>query len=264
MRLKGRIKKIIFGKLPGFRGNFPYFGTRVYFPRHSLAFTEACRQGVYEIDNVQLLSMLVQPRTWFFDVGANIGLTSLPILRAHQDVSVLSFEPSPNSVPWLEKTIAKSVYTDRWHLIRKAVGAATGATEFCVSSPESGLFDSIVDTRRSDGSKKAQVEITTLDTEWIQLGQPPVSVIKIDVEGWEARVIEGAKLLLQSQKPYVLLEWNKKNLSAADIDPISLYQIAKDNGYYLATVPALSEIENVDFFKLNMLKSENFLLYPKS
>lgn len=264
MRFNGLVKKIIYGKIPGFRGSFPYFGTQVFFPPHSLAFDETCRQGIYEIANVQLISMLVQPKSWFFDVGSNIGLTSLPILHAHQDVSVLSFEPSPNSVPWLEKTISKSSYKSRWHLIKKAVGSASGWTEFCVSPPQSGLFDSIVDTCRAEGVVKSRVEMTTLDEEWDRLDRPAVSVLKVDVEGWESQVLKGAKNMISVSKPRILLEWNQKNLKAVGIMQNMLYDIAKEYGYHLLTIPDLLEIKNPDIFKLHMLKSENFLLYPAS
>ncbi len=78
--LTKRAKKLLYGKFPGFAGSFPYCGVKVYFPANSLIFQRACEEKIYERDLVRLLSALVRPETAYFDVGANIGLMSIPIL----------------------------------------------------------------------------------------------------------------------------------------------------------------------------------------
>jgi FkbM family methyltransferase len=262
--LKRKLKKVAYGSLPGLRGAFPYFGALVYFPRGSLLFGEACEQGIFEAENVQLLRAMMKPGTWMFDVGANIGLMALPVLKGHPDCKVLSFEPSPNSLPWLERTINESPYRERWSLVKKAAGAAAGSTDFCVSPPQAGAYDSVVNTRRIAGSAMLQVEMTTLDDAWRELDSPAVSVIKIDVEGWEAKVLEGAKALLQAQRPRILLEWQATNLAAAGIKTSVLLDVAQSLGYRILTVPEFLQINDPDMLELQMLRNETFLLSPEA
>jgi len=259
-RAKRKYRQWLHSKVPGFQGCFPYFGTRVYFPPGSWSFSMACEQGIYEWDNVQLLRRLVRPGTWMFDVGANIGLMAAPVLSAVRDCKVLSFEPSPNSAPSLEKTIAGSSYGDRWRLVRKAAGASVGETEFCVSPQQASYYDGVVNTHRVEGGKSVKVATTTLDTEWIALGRPEVSVIKIDVEGWETEVLKGAGELMRVQRPRILLEWNATNLKAAGVDQHSLLEIAAAANYRVFTVQEFMEIANSAVLEMQMLRGESFLL----
>ena len=80
MTLRQGFKHWLYGRCPGFSGSFPYFGTQVFFPKDSLLFRYACEQGVYECRNVDVLTRLARPQTWYFDVGTNLGFMSVPVL----------------------------------------------------------------------------------------------------------------------------------------------------------------------------------------
>lgn len=248
--------------LPWLRGRFGYFGTTVYFPPGSWSFAMACEQGIYEWENVKLLRTLMRPGVWMFDVGANIGLMAVPVLSGVPGCRVLSFEPSPNSAPWLRRTVGGSTFGERWRLVEKAASESVGHLEFSISPQEASYFDGLVNTKRVDGGTKVKVKTTTLDSEWQGLGCPKVAVIKIDVEGWETGVLKGAGELLRSQKPAVLLEWNAKNLEAAKVNPVSLLPLAESIGYQVFTPQEFMVIRNEPSLKLQMLRGETFLLYP--
>jgi hypothetical protein len=53
-----------------------------------------------------------------------------------------------------------------------------------------------------------EVRQVTLDELWDAAGCPPVSILKIDVEGSEVEVIRGAEHLLSVQRPAILAEAN--------------------------------------------------------
>jgi FkbM family methyltransferase len=260
--LRKSIKKLVYGSVPGFRGRFPYYGAQVYFPPNSFAFAGACECGVYERENTKLLRFLAKPGTWMFDVGANIGLMALPVLHDNREVKVLSFEPSPNTAPFLRRTVEGSRYKDRWQLVTKAVGRAVGTTQFHVSPASFDLFDGVAQTGRIRGSEVVELEMTTLDAEWNALGCPAVSVIKIDVEGWESEVLAGAGELVAAQQPSILLEWNAANLAACGVAKGSLLQMAGEMGYRLFNLPDFAEIKDATVLELQMLRGENFLLFP--
>lgn len=262
MNLKKKIKQWLYGSCPGFAGKFPYFGTQVYFAKRSLGFLAACDQGVFESDNVRLLTGLMRPGAWYIDVGANIGLMSLPILKAVHASRVVAFEASPNVLPYLRRTIAESEYAERWMLVSKAVGSMVGTIQFSLSSRENSMFDGIKDTHRVGVTGQAEVEMTTLDSWWRDAGRPDVSAVKCDVEGAELDVLRGARGLLAQQRPQVLLEWNRQNLTAYNCEPKSLLEFAVASGYRLYALPHLVPVQSESELALQMIATESFLLSP--
>ena len=63
--------------MPGLAGSFPYFGTRVFFPKNAYIFTIVCEEGIYEKELLRHIQTVVKAGSWYFDVGANIGLMSV-------------------------------------------------------------------------------------------------------------------------------------------------------------------------------------------
>lgn len=262
MTIRQHLKYWLFGSCPGLAGAFRYFRTKVYFPKGSMSFKTACQQGIYEADNAAVLRALVEPGSCMFDVGANIGLMAIPVLDAESKCRVVSFEPSMNVLPCLRKTIAESSFEDRWTLVEKAVSSTQGTIDFTLSSQANSLFDGIRATHRVQSVAQVQVEMTTIDATWIGLGKPRVSLIKIDVEGAESDVLRGAVECLCTERPFVLLEWNSKNLAAYECPPGSILKIASEAGYEVLTVPGLNKVENAYKLKVQMAFTENFLLSP--
>jgi FkbM family methyltransferase len=261
---KSHIKKILYGKIPIFSGSFPYFGTNVYFPNNSLIFQMACEQGIYEKENLKFILSLVHPETMYFDVGANIGLMSIPVLQKYESCQVVSFEPSPNTLSYLVRTCENSQYANRWHVIGKGAGSEPGILDFYIATPAMGAFDGLQDTKRANTNEKISINVTTIDTEWQTLGSPKVSLIKIDIEGAELDALMGAIQCIDKCRPYLLLEWNTTNLKAYGYSIDRILSFAKSIGYRLYSLPALVEIHEVTQLQLHMLLTESFLLAPSS
>jgi len=258
--IRKKIKRLLYGSCPGFAGAFPYFGVKVHFPPRSWSFYAACEQGIFEQDNVRVLQSLIQPGTTMFDVGANIGLMAVPILRHCSNCRVVSFEPSANVLPSLRKTIAGSPFGSRWQLVEKAVGIREGTSEFVISTQAESPFDGFRNTRRASASSTVTVQVTTLDTTWRALGQPAVSIIKCDVEGADLDVLEGARVCLAATNATILTEWNATNLAAYERSPVSVLEFARSTGYRLFGVPGFVEVSDPTELKLHMIETESFLL----
>jgi len=261
--VKKKIRKWLYGKCPGFAGAFPYYGVKVYFPKNSLIFQLACEQSVYEHENIKMLLSLIKPDTVYFDIGANIGLMSIPVLRTLPNCRVVSFEPSPNALPFLLRTAEGSRYGDRWTIVGKATGNNIGETTFHISSIERGAFDSIKDTKRVDCDKEIIVPITTIDHEWEIREKPVVSVIKVDVEGSELQTLLGGLKCIAHEKPIILTEWNTVNLRAYDCAPEKLLEFAADIRYRAFSMPHLIPVTERVHLVTQMLITENFLLVPE-
>lgn len=262
MRIEGKIKKTIYGHLPEKLRAFPYFGTKVYFPKKSFLFHAACCQGIYELQNVQLIRRLIRPNSVYMDIGANIGLMALPILQSHPSCKVISWEPSPNTLPFLQRTVENSPYQKRWSIIEKAAGANVGNLEFSIASAELGAYDGFQDTQRSGEREKVNVEVTTIDEEWHALGKPDISLIKLDIEGAELQALNGAKGCLSQQKPYLLIEWNAENIRAYKQSKDDIISFANEINYQVLSIPDLIPISNLGILDLYMLETEYFLLIP--
>jgi len=261
--LRRSLKHWIYGSCPGFKGVFPYFGERVYFPPGSLIFDLVMAQGIFEHGNLRLLQAAIRPNTWAYDIGANIGLMSVPLLRTESTLQVVSVEASPHTASYLSRTIAGSSCRDRWQLVPKALGATEGEIDFYVATGTDGVFDGLRDTGRAHNSAKIRVPLTTLDALWQSHGCPAVSVVKIDVEGAEADVLHGGRACLLATRPVILLEWNRQNLVAYDCPPESLLAHAADLNCDVLNVPGLASVTSPASLLLQAGISETFLLVPR-
>jgi FkbM family methyltransferase len=264
MNLRREFKRWLYGSCPGRKGVLPYYGERIHFPLGSVIFELACAEGIFEHDNVKLLQASLRPNAWCFDVGANIGLMSAPLLETEPTVHVVSIEASPRTAEYLGRTIAGSPRRDRWHFVPKALGATEGEIEFHASVATHGVFDGIRNTGRGRGVEAVKVPLTTLDRLWTEFGRPEVCVVKIDVEGAEADVLRGASLCLQTTRPVLLIEWNTQNLAAYGTPPDALLEWADAAGYDVLIAPGLARVNSPAHLRLQMGLGETFMLVPRS
>lgn len=223
----------------------------------------ACDQGIYEADLVKLLQAVMDGDSMMFDVGGNIGLMAIPVLSAHPAARVCSFEPSPNTLRYLAQTQAESPWRDRWEIIPRAAGAKTGETVFSIAAAEVGALDGFRNTMRAGPMREVDVPVTTLDQEWLRLGKPKVSVIKIDIEGAETMALAGAGELMRTERPMVFLEWNSQNLAAYGVPVFTLLELAVGFDCDVLAVPGLVKVGTLTELRLQMATTETFLLIPR-
>jgi FkbM family methyltransferase len=262
MTFRRLVKYWLYGSCPGFAGAFPYLGTRVHFPKGCLLFRLACERGIFEEEIVRLITALVEPDTTMFDVGANIGLMAIPALETCCSSRVVSFEPSPSSVPYLKKTIAGSAYRDRWTLRETALGAKNGELEFWVGDPANAGFEGFRSESRLTDARKIKVAVSTVDEEWEKLAKPRVSLVKIDVEGAEQGVLDGAARVLGGCHPCVITEWHAPYLRGFGTRPSYLFDLAKQFDYHLFGVSNGVSIGDLAALRVQMVYNANFVLVP--
>ncbi len=264
MSLKCHFKRWLYGQCPGFKGRLPYFGERLFFPPGSVLFDLACAQGIYERGNLRIMQSALRPQAWYFDIGANIGLMSAPLLDAEPTLQVVSVEASPVTASHLARTVTSSSRRDRWRFVAKAVGATDGETVFFASNESHGAYDGVKDTGRGRAPREIKVPLTTLDTLWREFGQPDLCLVKIDVEGGEADVLRGGFSCLRATRPYVLLEWNVQNLAAYGCPPEVLLELAATLDYEVLSAHGLAPVASPANLALQMRVNENFVLVPRA
>ena len=137
------------------------------------------------------------PNTTVIDIGANAGYFSV-IAACSLGASgrVVAFEPDPRVWPNLEWAARHS--QGSIDLVRAAVAACDGTIEFHVGSgPASG---SVIRQLVEQPHRIQQVDSVSVDSYLAKHPQlPPVSVVKIDVEGAELTVLEGMQELLSTE-----------------------------------------------------------------
>jgi FkbM family methyltransferase len=263
MTIRKTLKKWIYRYTPGLAGRFPYFGTRVHFPPHALIWDILCEQGIYD-DALRLqIRSTMQPGAWFFDVGSNIGLMSVHVLSEMKDSRVLSFEPSPNTRSYLQKTWDGSPWKDRWTVNTSAVADRVGETSFSISPQSYAGFDGIMHTGRQEKVATVVVPMTTLDEEWKALGRPRVCCIKMDIEGAEGLALSGAKELVKAERPHIFLEWYEPNFAPFGGKAEAILEYAAEFQYDVIAMPSLSVILSASLLRMQMQITGDFALVPR-
>ena len=262
MNLRSNFKRILYQIKPGPFGTFRYYGIRTHFPKGSFVFRIACDQGIYEADNLRLMSSTLRPGATVFDVGANIGLMSIPLFSDANQVRVVSIEPSPQNFAALSRTHAESIHRDQWEVLDCALGATAGKSEFYCANPAWGAFDGMRDTGRVAQSNAVQVNVRTVDELWHERNRPTVCTIKIDVEGAEFDVLRGAESCIQACHPAILVEWNIENLRAFGHSESELLKFASTRGYDVFAMPNLNRTISEDHLRAQMEFGESFALLP--
>jgi FkbM family methyltransferase len=157
----------------------------------------------------------------FIDVGANIGYFScLMSILAGPTGRVLAIEPEPNNVKLLESNV-KINHLTNVEIHACASGAGEGSAMLGLYKSSNRGRHSIVDL---DMKSAIKVPIRRLDdlTRKFGNGATSWSLVKIDVEGYEPFVIEGANETL-SRTQTLVIEYSPHLLRKAGVDPASLF-----------------------------------------
>ena len=155
--------------------------------------------GTYEPELVAFLSTLRAPEV-FADVGAHMGIHSLVAARA--GARVVAFEPAPDSAARLRAAASENGL--RIEVVEAALGIEEGEVEL-FADPRYDLADAGVRSVAGAGTRVAVAYATTLDT----CGLDRLDVLKVDVEGAEAAVLEGARDSLVRLRPRAVIVESK-------------------------------------------------------
>jgi FkbM family methyltransferase len=147
----------------------------------------------------------------FIDVGANRGLYCFYVEKIINQESIIAFEPVPSLSKLLKKVFP------RIRVVEKALSNDIGTSTLNIPLHQKNY---LMDTRSTleissrdfkNGLEKIPVETTTLDDFLRNQKNLKVSLIKIDVEGHEIKVISGAKRSLSINKPFMIVEIEERH-----------------------------------------------------
>ena len=143
------------------------------------------------------------------DVGANVGQWSSMLLNLIKPEKLIIIEPLPDAFALLQKKFGRN---ERIELHNLAIGERESVETLKITRDTTGasLLQPRDEMRAVIGSNwtitsEVQVKMTTLDRLLVDLTE--VSLLKIDVQGYERPVLAGAKQTLAKTK-FLLIELN--------------------------------------------------------
>ena len=136
----------------------------------------------------------------FLDVGANIGAIALPFAAARPQARVVAIE-AHRKIAHILAANALSNHLMNVEVFNVAAGEAAGTIE--IPMPPLEALENVGAASLYDKHEAMErVRMATLD----ELAPPAVRFVKVDVEGFEPRVLQGAPRLLDEVRPLWLVE----------------------------------------------------------
>jgi FkbM family methyltransferase len=213
------LKRLVPAPPAGFETEVPGGGRLFLHHRDDIGLV-VLMTGSFERAEVELARSLARVATTAIDVGANVGIFTVPLaLAVATRGRVIAVEPSPENVAQLEHNIRLNELENvEVHAI--ALAAAPGEVELQLGADPAFHSTSTV-VRSRDAAAATLVRADTLDAVWRDAGSPEVSFLKIDTEGAELDVLQGARDLLAAHRMPILLE-AKERERVRDLDELLL------------------------------------------
>jgi FkbM family methyltransferase len=207
-------------------------GLKLWLDLSDLGVSAGCLHDNWEPAETEFILSVLAPGDVFLDVGANIGWFS--ILAAHAvgpEGRVYAFEPREEIHRRLVQSVAANKFEERCHVERVALGAAASETELAwIPSERNPGHSFFAPQVLPEGAELlGRVPVRTIDSFNIS---PPVRVVKIDVEGAEPQVLDGARGLIARDRPILLLEIFPQWLrTVSSITPETLLASLRETSY---------------------------------
>jgi FkbM family methyltransferase len=213
--------------LPGALVVLPFVNqSRLVVGRSDVGLTGNWYGGLDEPEEMGFLLHLLRAGDHFFDVGANAGSYTM-VACSISGVSATAFEPIPATFQKLSMNIA----INRYQSVAQA--RPTGVS----SKKDRLVFTSDVDSmnhvlapHEQIRSSSLEIDVDTLDSELASVSSESIS-IKIDVEGHEMAVLQGATELLGTGRVLAVLMETNSSAQRYGVSDEALFVFMKRHGY---------------------------------
>jgi FkbM family methyltransferase len=193
----------------------------------------------------------------FLDVGANLGTHST--MMASAGVEVFAFEPNPVCKAYFDRVRALNGVELRWEAV--AIGDREGVARLTFPEGETWLgsmSDDIVAGFTSDRLHTVEAPLRRLDSYLDSLPPGPV-LMKIDVEGLELQVLQGAADLVAARLPTIIFE------ALRGADRAGLFGWFQAHGYAIEQLPWRPGPPGPEFARPDFIawRRTNFMARPR-
>ena len=212
-------------------------------------------------------SIVLNEETVFVDIGANIGQTMLKVLSRNSSVRYIGFEPNKKCMVYLEKLAGLNSYQNI-SLYNFALSDRKGETSLHLRFDDDLLATTTPSFRKYTNYAKKQTVLEITGDELLEKEAiDTVSVIKIDVEGGETKVLLGLKRTITEYHPIIICEVLPLYSKSEEVSTfrkssaIKILEIVCDLDYQIYNIKNKTEITSVNDFS-SSLESANYILLP--
>lgn len=164
--------------------------------------------GSYEKKENFILNLFSKNSKEILDIGANIGYYSMHFATHNPKAIIYAFEPLKSSFSYLKQNIDSNKLQTRVKYYNLGLSNFNGKAKFYIPLRNS-TNASMKNVSRTKNYKKIIAKISTLD-DWCYKKKIKPNFIKCDVEGAELFVFEGAKKIIEKNKPLIFTELLRK------------------------------------------------------
>lgn len=211
--------------------------------------------GEWERTSLQLWIQAAKEARVILDIGANTGAYSLIASSVNPDAKIIAFEPLPKAIEYFKKNC--ELNRVEIVLYEKALSNFEGEAVVYLEGMEDFAYAVAVNRKLQEPDHKTRellIQTTTLRKVIEEQGLETIDLIKIDVEGHEAEVLETVKDYLELWSPIVLIE------ILTDGTARRIEEIVRKVDYHYFNIDESGRVERVDHLSKSF--SYNFLLCP--
>lgn len=179
------------------------------------------------------------------DVGANIGWYTLNLGKLKNVEKIYAFEPIPHTYSYLKEHIEMNEISIA-EIHNLGLSNEVGEKDFYWTTEETGS-SSMSNIRDRTDISLARCRVDKLDN-FMKNKEAKIDFIKIDVEGAELFVIEGAEKCIEKDHPIIFAELLRKWSAKFNYHPNDVINLLKGKGYkpYIASHSGMLEISQID------------------
>ncbi len=194
--------------------------------------------NIYEPDVSRVFLRVLREGDTVIDVGANVGFfTMLSAALVGPAGKIVSFEPDERNRDRLNTNLALNSFNNVT-LVGNPASNKVAPVEFFINSDDSG-GNALWDPGQFPGNTKSQANrqtismtTTTLDDALANYAAPPPKLIKVDTEGADQHVLEGARQLLTGAAvPFVIAELHEFGLEKMGCSQATFRGFMESMGY---------------------------------
>lgn len=191
------------------------------------------RRGVWSRAETVLYERCLRAGDTVVDCGAHVGYFTLIFARrVGVGGAVFAFEPEPRNAELLERNVARNGYAN---VTVVASALSRGRGESTLSLARGNLGDHRLG-RKLAGRREITVPTTSLDAYFVSAERPP-DFIKLDVQGGEPAVLDGAReILSRSPRLAILTEFWPVVMREAGEDPRHFVERIVEGGFSIAVL----------------------------
>jgi FkbM family methyltransferase len=231
----------------------------IYFIANPAAWLAFLLWPKFSFTSFRIVSSLrrqgIEPKT-IIDVGANVGQFAVACAKIFPTSTVHSFEPEPKSLEKLKRNVEN---LSKVRICPVALGERSGEALFHINSHSHSSSILPLEERHRQAFPEAQevktikVPLSTLDRELKSISMDRPVLLKLDVQGYEPHVLEGASDTLK-RVDYVILEASFRPMYVGEKTFVEITAMMEERGFqFLRPLAWLTDPHNGEVLQMDAL-----------